>query len=109
MIMAAKEKIAEPTYLECGFGELEYKVIKSDVCCRCGTCEALCPRIEHVEDKPELVMYDPHCGLCFTYCPRNILDMGQMESKLLGRLVIPRKSWAYTRRPYPLRLSPARV
>jgi len=85
MIMAAKEKIAEPTYLECGFGELEYKVIKSDVCCRCGTCEALCPRIEHVEDKPELVMYDPHCGLCFTYCPRNILDMGQMESKLLGR------------------------
>ena len=83
--MAAKEKIAEPTYLECGFGELEYKVIKSDICCRCGTCEALCPRIEHVEDKPELVMYDPHCGLCFTYCPRNFLDMGQMESKLFGR------------------------
>ena len=83
--MAAKEKIAEPTYLECGFGELEYEVIKSDICCRCGTCEALCPRIEHVEDRPELVMYDPHCGLCFTYCPRSFLDMSQMESRLFGR------------------------
>ena len=83
--MAAKEKIAEPTYLEYGFGELEYKVIKSDICSRCGTCEALCPRIEHVEDRPELVMYDPHCGLCFTYCPRSFLDMGFMESKLFGR------------------------
>ena len=83
--MAAKEKIAEPTYLECGFGELEYKVIKSDICCLCGTCEALCPRIEHVQDKPDLVMYDPHCGLCYTYCPRSFLDMSKMESKLFGR------------------------
>ena len=57
--MAAKEKFAEPTYLECGFGELEYKVIKSEICCRCGTCEAFCPRIEHVENKPALVNYDP--------------------------------------------------
>ena len=85
MIMAAKEKFAEPTYLECGFGELEYKVIKPDICCRCGTCEAFCPRIEHVENKPALVNYDPLCGLCFTYCPRTFLDMGAMESKLFGR------------------------
>jgi coenzyme F420 hydrogenase subunit beta len=85
MIMAAKEKFAEPTYLECGFGELEYKVIKSEICCRCGTCEAFCPRIEHVENKPALVNYDPLCGLCFTYCPRTFLDMGAMESKLFGR------------------------
>jgi coenzyme F420 hydrogenase subunit beta len=85
MIMAAKEKYAEPTYLECGFGELEYKVIKSEICCRCGTCEAFCPRIEHVENKPALVNYDPLCGLCFTYCPRTFLDMGAMESKLFGR------------------------
>ena len=83
--MAAKEKFAEPTYLECGFGELEYKVIKSEICCRCGTCEAFCPRIEHVENKPALVNYDPLCGLCFTYCPRTFLDMGAMESKLFGR------------------------
>ncbi|VVB71378.1 Coenzyme F420 hydrogenase subunit beta [uncultured archaeon] len=83
--MAAKEKFAEPTYLECGFGELEYKVIKSDVCCRCGTCEAFCPRIEHKENKPALVNYDPLCGLCFTYCPRTFLDMGAMESRLFGR------------------------
>jgi coenzyme F420 hydrogenase subunit beta len=83
--MAAKEKFAEPTYLECGFGELEYKVIKSEICCRCGTCEAFCPRIEHVENKPALVNYDPLCGLCFTYCPRTFLDMKAMESKLFGR------------------------
>jgi len=83
--MAAKEKFAEPTYLECGFGELEYKVIKSEICCRCGTCEAFCPRIEHVENKPALVNYDPLCGLCFTYCPRTFLDMGAMETKLFGR------------------------
>jgi coenzyme F420 hydrogenase subunit beta len=85
MIMAAKEKFAEPTYLECGFAELEHKVINSDVCCRCGTCEAFCPRIEHKENRPELVNYDPLCGLCFTYCPRTFLDMGIMESKLFGR------------------------
>ncbi|MCU0637514.1 MAG: Coenzyme F420 hydrogenase/dehydrogenase, beta subunit C-terminal domain [Methanothrix sp.] len=83
--MAAKEKFAEPTYLECGFGELEHKVIKPDICCRCGTCEAFCPRIDHVENKPALVNYDPLCGLCFTYCPRTFLDMGAMESKLFGR------------------------
>ena len=83
--MAAKEKFAEPTYLEYGFGELEHKVIKPDICCRCGTCEAFCPRIDHVENRPDLVNYDPLCGLCFTYCPRTFLDMGAMESKLFGR------------------------
>jgi coenzyme F420 hydrogenase subunit beta len=83
--MAAKEKYAEPTYLECGFGELEHKVIRSEACCRCGTCEAFCPRIEHKENRPALVDYDPLCGLCFAYCPRTFLDMGEMESKLFGR------------------------
>jgi len=83
--MAAKEKYAEPTYLECGFGELEYKVIRSEICCRCGTCEAFCPRIEHKENKPALVEYDPLCGLCFAYCPRTFLDMGELEAKLFGR------------------------
>jgi len=101
--MAAKEKIAEPTYLECGFGELEYKVIKSDICCRCGTCEALCPRIEHVEDKPELVMYDPHCGLCFTYCPRSFLDMGQIESKLFGRTRKPEEKLGIYKKAFSAR------
>lgn len=83
--MAAKEMFAEPTYLECGFGELEHKVITSEICCRCGTCEAFCPKIEHKENRPALVEYDPLCGLCFTYCPRTFLDMGAMESKLFGR------------------------
>ncbi len=83
--MAAKEKYAEPTYLECGFGELEHKVISPEICCRCGTCEAFCPRIEHKENRPALVNYDPLCGLCFAYCPRTFLDMGELERKLFGR------------------------
>ncbi len=83
--MAAKEKYAEPTYLECGFGELEHKVITPEICCRCGTCEAICPRIEHKENRPELKEYDPLCGLCFAYCPRTFLDLPALESRLFGR------------------------
>jgi coenzyme F420 hydrogenase subunit beta len=83
--MAANEKYAEPTYLECGFGELEHKVISPEICCRCGTCEAFCPRIEHKENRPALVNYDPLCGLCFAYCPRTFLDMASLEVKLFGR------------------------
>jgi coenzyme F420 hydrogenase subunit beta len=83
--MAAKEKYAEPTFLECGFGELEHKVINPEICCHCGTCEAFCPRIEQKENRPTLTDYDPLCGLCFAYCPRTFLDMGEIEGKLFGR------------------------
>jgi len=31
------------------------------------------------------VDYDPLCGLCFAYCPRTFLDMGEMETKLFGQ------------------------
>lgn len=83
--MAAIEKFAEPKYLECGFGELEHKVISPELCCRCGTCEAFCPKIEHRENRPTLTEYDPLCGLCFAYCPRTFLDMPDLETKLFGR------------------------
>src|SRR5271157_2451043 len=83
--MAAKEKYVEPTYLECGFGELEHKVITPEICCKCGTCEAFCPKIEHKENRPTLTEYDPLCGLCFAYCPRTFLDMPDIESKVFGR------------------------
>jgi coenzyme F420 hydrogenase subunit beta len=83
--MAAKEKYVEPTYLECGFGELEHKVINTGECCKCGTCEAFCPKIEHKDNKPTLIEYDPLCGLCFAYCPRTFLDMPDLSSKLFGR------------------------
>lgn len=83
--MAAKEKYVEPTYLECGFGELEHKVITPEICCKCGTCEAFCPKIEHKENRPTLTEYDPLCGLCFAYCPRTFLDMPDLESRLFGR------------------------
>lgn len=83
--MAAKEKYVEPSYLECGFGELEHKVIIPEICCKCGTCEAFCPRIEHKENRPMLMDYDPLCGLCFAYCPRTFLDMPDLESQLFGK------------------------
>jgi coenzyme F420 hydrogenase subunit beta len=91
--MAAKERQvheardirAEPTYLECGFGDLEHKVIAPEACCRCGTCEAFCPRIEHKENRPSLKEYDPLCGLCFAYCPRTFLDIPALEGKIFGR------------------------
>jgi coenzyme F420 hydrogenase subunit beta len=87
--MAAKEKYVEPTYLECGFGELEHKVITPEICCKCGTCEAFCPKIEHKDSRPTLMEYDPLCGLCFAYCPRTFLDMPDLETKLFGRARSP--------------------
>ncbi len=83
--MAAKEKYVEPTYLECGFGELEHKVITPEICCKCGTCEAFCPKIEHKDNRPTLMEYDPLCGLCFAYCPRTFLDLPDLETKIFGR------------------------
>jgi coenzyme F420 hydrogenase subunit beta len=83
--MAAKEKYVEPTFLECGFGELEHKVITPEICCKCGTCEAFCPKIEHKDNRPTLIDYDPLCGLCFAYCPRTFLDMPDLESEIYGR------------------------
>ncbi len=29
--------------------------------------------------------YDPLCGLCYAYCPRTFLDMGEIEAKIFGR------------------------
>jgi coenzyme F420 hydrogenase subunit beta len=83
--MAAKEKYTEPSFLECGFGELEYKVITPEICCKCGTCEAFCPRIEHKESRPTLIEYDPLCGLCFAYCPRTFFNAAAIENRLFGR------------------------
>ena len=83
--MAAKEKYAEPSFLECGFGDLEHKVITPEICCKCGACEAFCPRIEHKENRPTLIEYDPLCGLCFAYCPRTFFEPGKYENKLFGR------------------------
>lgn len=84
--MAAKDKYPEPTYLECGFGELEHDVIMSELCCYCGNCIAFCPKIDKKDNRPELVEYDPLCGLCYAYCPRSFLDMSAMENTIFGRL-----------------------
>lgn len=83
--MAAKEMYAEPSFLECGFGELDYKVVSRGICCLCGTCIAFCPRIGQKNRKPTLMEYDPLCGLCYAYCPRSFYDMPLAEKKLFGR------------------------
>jgi len=85
MIMAAKEKYPEPTYLEIGFGELEHDVIKKELCCYCGNCIAFCPKIDKEGNRPELIDYDPLCGLCYAYCPRTMLDMPSMAKRIFGR------------------------
>jgi coenzyme F420 hydrogenase subunit beta len=85
MIMAAKEKYPEPTYLEYGFGELEHDVIKKELCCYCGNCIAFCPKIDREGNRPELIDYDPNCGLCYAYCPRTMFDMPGMAKKVFGR------------------------
>ncbi len=83
--MAAKEMYPEPTFLECGFADLDYKVVQRELCCLCGTCIALCPRIGQQNRKPTLMEYDPLCGLCYAYCPRSFFDMPLFEKKLFGR------------------------
>ena len=83
--MAAKEKYPEPTYLEYGFGELDYDVIKKELCCYCGNCIAFCPKIDREGNRPELIDYDPNCGLCYAYCPRTMFDMPGMAKKVFGR------------------------
>lgn len=83
--MAAKETYSEPTFLECGFAELDHKVVLQDVCSLCGTCIAFCPRIGQENHKPKLLEYDPLCGLCYAYCPRSFFDMPKMEAKVFGR------------------------
>jgi coenzyme F420 hydrogenase subunit beta len=85
MILAAKEKYPEPTYLEYGFGELDYDVIKKELCCYCGNCIAFCPKIDREGNRPELIDYDPNCGLCYAYCPRTMFDMPGMAKKVFGR------------------------
>jgi len=83
--MAAKEKYVEPTYLECGFAELDHKVVQPELCCLCGNCISFCPKIGQKDLKPTLLEYDPLCGLCYAYCPRSFFDQSQYEEKLFGR------------------------
>jgi len=106
--MAAKEKFVEPTYLECGFGELEHKVISPEICCKCGTCEAFCPRIEHKENRPTLIDYDPLCGLCFAYCPRTFLNMADLEMKLFSRTRSPDQALGIYKKAVSAQASPVR-
>ncbi|OFV68439.1 coenzyme F420 hydrogenase [Methanosarcinales archaeon] len=78
------EGIKVPTYMESSFADLESKVINRGKCCLCGACIAFCPRIEVVDDVPQLVDYDALCGMCYTHCPRSFLDISAIEEGLFG-------------------------
>ena len=60
----------QSNFLGCGFQELHDLVIDKQNCVLCGTCAALCPRIEMNEKKPDLLDYDPECSTCYRFCPR---------------------------------------
>jgi len=80
--MAAKEKFAEPTYLECGFGELEHKVINIDDMLPLRHLEAFCPRLS-TGKKAALVKSIPSAP-ALLYCPRTFLDMVPWSRKSLA-------------------------
>ncbi|MHC1573680.1 MAG: coenzyme F420 hydrogenase/dehydrogenase beta subunit N-terminal domain-containing protein, partial [Candidatus Syntropharchaeales archaeon] len=77
--------IKVPTFMESGFVELESKVIGKGKCCFCGACIAFCPRIEAVDDVPQLVEYDALCGMCYTHCPRSFIDIPAIEEEVFGQ------------------------
>jgi len=83
--MEVIEGIKVPTFMESSFADLESKVITRGKCCLCGACIAFCPRIEVVDDVPQLVEYDALCGMCYTQCPRSFLDIPAIEEGFFGR------------------------
>ncbi|HEC57331.1 MAG TPA: coenzyme F420 hydrogenase [Candidatus Syntrophoarchaeum butanivorans] len=85
IIMEVVEGIKVPTFMEFGFADLESKVIGRGKCCFCGACIAFCPRIEAIDDIPQLVEYDALCGMCYTHCPRSFLDIPAIEEEIFGK------------------------
>ncbi|VUT27778.1 MAG: Coenzyme F420 hydrogenase subunit beta [Candidatus Syntrophoarchaeum sp. GoM_oil] len=83
--MEVVEGITVPTFTGSGFNELESKVIRKGKCCLCGACIAFCPRIDEVDDVPQLVEYDALCGMCYTHCPRSFLDIPAIEEEVFGQ------------------------
>ncbi|MEE8402474.1 MAG: 4Fe-4S binding protein, partial [Candidatus Hydrothermarchaeaceae archaeon] len=69
-----KDEILQYKWLgrEQGYKALEREIIFKDLCCGCGSCEAVCPDdVIEVNEYPELVGKCTDCGYCLMQCPRS--------------------------------------
>lgn len=84
-----KEDILQYAWLgrEEGYKALEHEIIFKDLCCGCGTCEAVCPdKVIEVNEFPELVGKCTDCGYCLIQCPRSYFSQREAEEKLFGEV-----------------------
>jgi coenzyme F420 hydrogenase subunit beta len=82
-----KEDILRYRWLgrEGGYKALEHEIIFKDLCCGCGSCEAVCPdSVIEVNEFPELVGKCTDCGYCLMQCPRSYFSQSEAEEKLFG-------------------------
>ncbi|MEM1666574.1 MAG: Coenzyme F420 hydrogenase/dehydrogenase, beta subunit C-terminal domain [Nitrososphaerota archaeon] len=57
-------------------------VIEKQLCCYCGTCAGVCPRITLDGKVPRLINYCSECGDCYKYCPQTYVPVKEFEEKL---------------------------
>ncbi|MEM2910147.1 MAG: Coenzyme F420 hydrogenase/dehydrogenase, beta subunit C-terminal domain [Nitrososphaerota archaeon] len=57
-------------------------VIERQLCCYCGTCAGVCPRITLDGKTPRLIDYCSECGNCYKYCPQTYTPVKEFEKKL---------------------------
>ncbi len=85
-----KEDILQYKWIarEEGYKALEHEIIFKDLCCGCGSCEAVCPdEVIKVNEFPELVGKCTDCGYCLMQCPRSYFSREEAEEKLFGDVV----------------------
>lgn len=82
-----KDEILQYKWLgrERGYKALEQEIIFKDLCCGCGSCEAVCPDdVIEVNEYPELVGKCTDCGYCLMQCPRSYFSHREAEETLFG-------------------------
>lgn len=57
-------------------------VIEKQICCYCGTCAGVCPRIVLNGKVPRLIDYCSECGNCYKYCPQTYTPVNEFERKI---------------------------
>jgi coenzyme F420 hydrogenase subunit beta len=86
----SKDEILQYKWLarEGGYKALEHEIIFKDLCCGCGSCEAVCPDdVIRVNEFPELVGKCTECGYCLMQCPRSYFSREEAEEKLFKEIV----------------------
>jgi len=56
-------------------------VIEKQLCCYCGTCAGVCPRIVLNEKLPVLIDYCSACGNCYKHCPQTYTPVKEIEKE----------------------------